>query len=148
MFKKKSSYILLIIGIFILPIMSFAVTNTTYANSSSAYERILFLSRRDGNLEIYSMRPDGTDVRRLTFYAGNDNSPSFSPDGSKIVFTRNETELRVMDAYQGDPDNNSSELLATFSIVAQPKWSPDGSIIVFKAGGWPPHLQNCLNISK
>jgi len=41
---------------------------------------------RDGDLEIYTMRGDGSDVRRLTSKLGYDGGPFFSPDGEKIVY--------------------------------------------------------------
>jgi len=36
--------------------------------------------------EIYVMRKDGSEVRRITHDGGTDGSPSWSPDGSQIVF--------------------------------------------------------------
>ena len=48
--------------------------------------RIVFMSVRSGDQEIYSMNGDGSDVRRLTHRQGPDGGPFFSPDGSKIVF--------------------------------------------------------------
>src|SRR6185312_2319628 len=41
---------------------------------------------RDGDYEIYRIRPDGTELRRLTHLAGNDAHPSVSPDGEWIAF--------------------------------------------------------------
>jgi Tol biopolymer transport system component len=46
-------------------------------------------------------------------------------------------EIRIMDAQEGDPDNNSSELLVTDVRVADPRWSPDGSKLVFEVGVTP-----------
>ena len=46
----------------------------------------MFTSMRDGELDIYSMRPDGSDVLRLTDSMGYDGGPFYSPDGSKIVY--------------------------------------------------------------
>ena len=41
--------------------------------------RIVFTSVRDGDLEIYSMNGDGSDVRRLTDRVGPDGGPFWSP---------------------------------------------------------------------
>jgi TolB protein len=38
-------------------------------------ERLLFMTGRDANTEIYDMRLDGTDVRRLTDHPGDDRAP-------------------------------------------------------------------------
>jgi len=54
--------------------------------------RIAFTSNRDGNSEIYTMNPDGSDQKRLTFNSSSgldsDGDPTLSPDGKKIAFTR------------------------------------------------------------
>jgi Tol biopolymer transport system component len=41
---------------------------------------------RDGDFDIYTVRPDGTEVRKLTNSHGNDSHPTWSPDGNWIVF--------------------------------------------------------------
>jgi hypothetical protein len=50
--------------------------------------RIAFVSDRDGNTEIYVMNADGTGQTRLTKDPGSDWSPVWSPDGTKIAFSR------------------------------------------------------------
>jgi Tol biopolymer transport system component len=37
--------------------------------------------------DIYTIRPDGTDVKRLTDSEGNDSHPSWSPDGNYILWS-------------------------------------------------------------
>jgi len=51
--------------------------------------RVVFTSDRDGDLDIYTMNPDGSDVRRLTDTPGYDGGPFFSPDGTKICYRAN-----------------------------------------------------------
>ena len=48
-------------------------------------ERVYFSSSRSGNPEIYSSRPDGKDIRRLTRDRAIDVSPTCGP-GGKIAF--------------------------------------------------------------
>jgi TolB protein len=48
---------------------------------------IAFTSKRDGDYEIYSIKPDGTDLRRLTNSPGNDAHCTWSPDGQWIAFS-------------------------------------------------------------
>ncbi len=48
--------------------------------------KIVFTSSRDGDLDIYTMNADGSDVRRLTHTLGYDGGPFFSPDGRWIVY--------------------------------------------------------------
>lgn len=67
----------------------------------SVGSKIVFVSYRDGNSEIYTMNSDGTGLVNLTNDAAQDSGPAWSPDGSSIVFASSRTgswELYVMDA--------------------------------------------------
>ncbi|HMN30989.1 MAG TPA: hypothetical protein PKE45_22730, partial [Caldilineaceae bacterium] len=48
--------------------------------------RIVFGSRRSGDMDIYSMAPDGTDLLQLSSGETFDAFPTPSPDGSRIAF--------------------------------------------------------------
>jgi Tol biopolymer transport system component len=48
---------------------------------------IEFTRAIDGAYDIFSIRPDGADLRRLTTAAGNDAHGVWSPDGKHIVFS-------------------------------------------------------------
>ena len=58
------------------------------AEATLSYDgkRIVFTSMRDGDLDIYTMDPDGGGVERLTREPGYDGGPFFSPDGQWIVY--------------------------------------------------------------
>ena len=56
------------------------------ATLSTDGKKIVFTSSRDGDLDIYTMNADGTEVRRLTDTLGYDGGPFFSPDGNWIVY--------------------------------------------------------------
>jgi TolB protein len=47
---------------------------------------IMFSRLADGNYEIWTIKPDGTGVKRLTNARGNDAHMAWSPDGELIVF--------------------------------------------------------------
>jgi Tol biopolymer transport system component len=47
---------------------------------------IMFSRQADGDYEIYTVKPDGTSTKRLTFARGNDAHMAWSPDGERIVF--------------------------------------------------------------
>src|SRR5579871_666228 len=47
---------------------------------------IMFSRQADGDYEIYTIKPDGTDLKRLTYSKGNDAHMTWSPDGERIVF--------------------------------------------------------------
>jgi TolB protein len=48
--------------------------------------RIVFVSNRDGGLDLYSIRADGTDERRLTGSAADEDAPRISRDGRRVLF--------------------------------------------------------------
>ena len=92
--------------------------------------RIAFVSTRDGNNEIYSMSADGTDQRRLTNNAADDNDSSFSRDGSKITFSSTRdgnAEIYVMNA----DGTGQTRLTNNGASDIQPSFSADGSKIAF-----------------
>ncbi|HEU5310315.1 MAG TPA: hypothetical protein VFV24_02580, partial [Candidatus Eisenbacteria bacterium] len=94
-------------------------------------EEIVFYSDRDGDVEIYTMRSDGSAVTQLTFNDAIDIDPTWSPDGSKIAFmsTRDggEWEIYVMDA----DGSNQTRLTNNWFLDSRPAWSPDGTRIAF-----------------
>ena len=56
------------------------------ATLSGDGRKIVFTSSRDGDLDIYTMNADGSDVRQLTHELGYDGGPAFSADGHWIVY--------------------------------------------------------------
>jgi Tol biopolymer transport system component len=51
--------------------------------------KIAFASNRDGgDLDIYVMDADGTDVTQVTDLPGHEHAPSWSPDGNALAFNR------------------------------------------------------------
>lgn len=97
--------------------------------------RIVFLSFRDGNREIYIINTDGTDPRNLTNHPGVDENPDVSPDGTKIVWASDRDEGRLY-LYVMDIDGSNVRRL-TFGPGGDnsPRWSRDGTRIAFARGG-------------
>ncbi len=47
---------------------------------------IVFTSTRSGDLELWTMRPDGSELKQITKELGYDGGAFFSPDSKKLVF--------------------------------------------------------------
>jgi len=113
--------------------------------------RIAFVSNRGGNDDIFVMNADGGGQTNLTRSPGTDSDYSWSPDGTKIAFesTRDDrsTTLPPSSAFGGsgqaldfanaeiyvmDSDgSNQVRLTDNEATDANPKWSPDGTLIMF-----------------
>lgn len=97
--------------------------------------KIVFVSNRDGNDEIYTCNADGSNVNRLTNDPAWDKQPVWSPDGTKIAFVKN--FLNNLNDYGGNNiyvmnADGSNVVQLTFSGDAEyPAWSPDGTKIAF-----------------
>ncbi|HVP45724.1 MAG TPA: hypothetical protein VMT32_04045 [Bryobacteraceae bacterium] len=59
----------------------------TFPMWSPRGDLIVFCSFRDGDFDLFTIRPDGTDVKKLTNSHGNDAHPAWSPDGNWILFS-------------------------------------------------------------
>ena len=63
--------------------------------------RIAFMTNRDGNMEIYVVNRDGSNLRRVTRHPGNDSTPTWSPAGNQIAFTSDRSgspQIYIVDA--------------------------------------------------
>ena len=66
---------------------------------------IVFVSSRDGNPEVYTMRGDGSKQRRLTNNSAADLTPVWSPDGAQTAFVSHlygPGEIFIMDEDGGN----------------------------------------------
>jgi len=84
-----------------------------------------------GGTAIFTSNPDGTGLRQVSSRpeGASSWSPSFSPDGSRIVFERY-GYLWIVAA-----DGTGEHVLSTAFDAHVPAWSPDGSRIAFQSSG-------------
>ncbi|MCP3996346.1 MAG: hypothetical protein GY722_15000 [bacterium] len=91
---------------------------------------IAFASTRDGDGDIWTVQPDGSELTNLTETTTNEIHPFWSPDGSQLVFVSDRTgnqELFVMNADGSAPAQLTDDAADDWG----PVWSPDGSAIAF-----------------
>lgn len=122
------------------------------ATFSPVGDRVVFTSTRDGDLDLYSMLPDGSDVQRLTDRVGYDGGAFYSPDGSQIVWRAHypdtdestadyqrllaedlirpsQLDIWIMDADGSNKRQITDNNAANFG----PFWHPDGTRILFSS---------------
>jgi Tol biopolymer transport system component len=82
--------------------------------------------------EIYLMRSDGTQVRRLTDWPGYDGGPFFSPDGERIVWRRFDESGAIADIYTMRLDGSDVRRLTDFGAMSwAPYYHPSGRYVIF-----------------
>ncbi len=97
--------------------------------------RIAYVSDANGNIDIWTMRPDGTDKRQVTDDPANDRLPVWSPDGKEIasVSDRRENVYQVfVSAWDGSYTKQLTVGTGTKDAV---RWSADGSTLVYISSG-------------
>lgn len=116
------------------------VTNTRWYEGAPSWSpdrtKIVFVSAKSGDADIYVMNADGTGRRRLagSRKGSQDQYPAWSPDGRLIAFASNrsgEEDIFVMRA-----DGTGLRQLtknAAWIEDQQPRFSPDGRFIVFSS---------------
>ena len=122
------------------------------ATVSPKGDLIVFTSDRSGDLELWTMKPDGSNLKQITNGLGYDGGAFFSPDGERIVFrasrpktpdeiTEYQDLLRQhlvapsnMELYTCSKDGSN---LKTLTQLGKANWAPffhpDGKRIIFSS---------------
>lgn len=102
----------------------------TPAPSQTPVAEIAFSGEVGGKPGIYSMRADGSEVRRLTKDPGLRINPSWSPDGTQLAYESDrdgDSEIYVLDLATGEERQVTDDPADDLT----PAWSPDGTKIAF-----------------
>jgi Tol biopolymer transport system component len=96
--------------------------------------RLAFGMNVNGNTDVYSVRPDGQDLQRLTTDPGFDACAAYSADGGRIAYCSGQGggPVQVWTMNQDGSDKQQVTHMGFTAIF--PDFSPDGSKIVFCAG--------------
>jgi TolB protein len=86
----------------------------------------LTLSRKDGDVDIYTLKLSSQTLTRMTFDPGIDTEPSWSSDGNKLYFSSDRAGSPQI--YEVDVDQPQRATRVTFdgNYNARPRLSPDG----------------------
>ena len=92
--------------------------------------KVVFMSRREENWDIYVVNTDGSDLQRLTTDAADDGLPTWSPDGNAIAFVSNRGGPWAV--WVMTPDSSGLSQLFTM------QGSPDGQVgtDTYASRGW------------
>ncbi len=131
------------------------------ATVSPLGDRIVFTSSRDNDLDLYSMKTDGSDVVRLTNEIGYDGGAFYSADGKKIVYrshhpsdsagiadfqnllARGLVRPSVMEIQIMNADGSGKKQITNFGSASfAPYFHPDGKQIVFASNMKDPKGRN------
>jgi TolB protein len=97
--------------------------------------RIAFVANRNGSWQLYTMNPDGSDIKRITDLPATDLDgwfPAFSPDGKRIVFSRDTPDAPFSsDLYVINADGSGLTRLTFDQVSFAAHWSPDGTRLIF-----------------
>jgi TolB protein len=91
--------------------------------------KIVFISNRDGNDELYMMDYDGYNQTRITYNTIKDYMPAWSADGKSVAYTsyrQGRAGLYILNIYEGKQIDVQSEG-TNFGVA----FSPDGKKLAF-----------------
>lgn len=94
------------------------------------------LPRAKRTAKLWMADADGANARQITFGAGNESEPSFSPDGKWLAFvsTRDgSAQLYVLPVAGGEARKVTSVSTGVSAIV----WSPDSKSVAFASDVYP-----------
>lgn len=94
--------------------------------------RIAFAGNGGGTYDIYTIKPDGTDLKRITSSVDSELEPGWSPDGTRFVArvttTNNEWDIVVLRT-----DGVLVRHIPLPGWQRSPSWRPDGKSITFSS---------------
>jgi len=114
--------------------------------------RIVYTSMASGDLDLWTMNPDGSGKKQLTNSEGYDGGPVFSRDGKKLAWRANHpatpeakkqyhdllsenlTSPMKMELFVADSDGKNAKAITNFGCASfAPTFTPDGKKILFSS---------------
>jgi Tol biopolymer transport system component len=116
---------------FCLAAVSGRAAQPAASDGEKAAGQIVFSSNRSGLWRIWTVRPDGSELRELSKAKDDEHDvdPVFSPDGKQILFSS--TRGGATGVWSMPADGFGAQRLCDGD---QAEWSPEGKSIVFRRG--------------
>ena len=110
----------------------FSSTREAYSRTLTAAEQKQLEIDPSYFAEIYIMKADGSEPRRLTNVAGYDGGPFFFPDGSRIIWRRFDEQGLIADVWTAKPDGTDARQITKFGAMSwAPYVHPSGQYVLF-----------------
>jgi TolB protein len=101
--------------------------NGAPAWSPNGKKLALTLSRKDGDVDVYTLELSAQLLTRITFDPGIDTEPTWSQDGSKLYYTSDRSgSPQIYEVSATDPRATPKRLTFEGKYNARPRLSPDG----------------------
>ncbi len=110
----------------------FSSTRLAYDHALTPAEEKQLATDPSWFAEIYVMKADGSEQKRLTTTPGYDGGPFFTPDGRKILWRRFDESGLIADVWMMNPDGSGKTQVTDFKAMS---WAPymhaSGEYILF-----------------
>jgi TolB protein len=101
---------------------------------------LVYQAQAGKHIQLFTIGADGSGRRQITHLRGSDAlNPEWSPDSRRIVFARDYgfgTRHEHLDIVTINPDGSGLRAMGLRGLNGAPTWSPDGSILWVRPGGF------------
>ena len=112
--------------------IAFASNRHAYTGPMPPEQQEKFDRQKSWAMEIYLMRADGSEVKRLTDVPGYDGGPFFSPDGKKICWRRFTEDDSQAEVWTMNVDGSDPQQITKLGAMSwAPYFHPSGEYLIF-----------------
>lgn len=112
--------------------IAFASNRAGHSEKLSAEDQKIFDQDASYMMDIYIMKADGTQVKRLTTSKGYDGGPFFSADGKKITWRRFAPNGSTAEIFTMNVDGSDQKQITHLKSMSwAPFFHPSGDYIIF-----------------
>jgi hypothetical protein len=113
-------------------LIAFSSNRRAYAGELAAAERDMLEKQPENFCDVYIMKADGTEVRRLTEELGDDGGPFFSPDGKRICWRHFSEDGVRAEIWTMNIDGSDQKQITRLGAMSwAPFFHPSGKYLIF-----------------